>query len=244
MGKKRISGYGEVLYSGVANRKVQAYYERGQLFLLSDGLYYQSHSKNIQGKAISILFSDIEHIDFFKARGFVSGGLEVVLSNDKTEYFAMRHYKEWKQLIEQAVAAQKSKRETPEFLAFERAALEAIIYSDPRLTSDGTIDTLLHQVKAAKVGKRYFTVSSFWTNYYYECDVPCLTDIYEGIFGGLNAFVPSVPNGIGLGLTISEGRIMQLEGYTYLGLAEPWPDDLTQFEFMDSDALSKRIGLR
>jgi len=95
--------YGEMLYSGAANRKMQGEYTGGHLYLYRDTLYYKSHGMNIQVNEVAIPLGSIREVGFFRTLGLVPNGLEIFLANGGIEHFVVNHRKDWKQHIAEAI---------------------------------------------------------------------------------------------------------------------------------------------
>jgi len=86
---------------------------------------------------------------------------------------------------------------------------------------------LKNQYQALKVKSRKLTGVGFFTYFSMSDDVPPLPDASSFHIGDVGAYLNDHALEVGFVLFIREGRIRELEGYTY---EEPWPKEVTSFE--------------
>lgn len=72
----------------------------GKLYLLNNGLHFQSHKFNLQNHSLAIALDEIQKVDFFNNMGIIPNGLLVMTLDGKQEKFVIQHRKSWKEEIE------------------------------------------------------------------------------------------------------------------------------------------------
>jgi hypothetical protein len=105
---------------------------------------------------------------------------------------------------------------------FQRAVLDKILAGDhPALA------VLRAQAASARVVRSEYTGAWFWVFFEVADDAPVLsTSIEDFHLGDVQAHVEGLNHGAGFVLFVKEGRLDNLEGYSY---DEPWPEVIADY---------------
>ena len=109
------------------------------------------------------------------------------------------------------------------------------------------LERLREQLLDAEVTARKFTGVGFYTRFKISRQTARVPGIKSSKLDDLIADIPGVETGAGFLLSIKDGLINELEGYTYGG--ETWPSEIQKFELKystggerDLNELSRLIG--
>jgi hypothetical protein len=103
----------------------------------------------------------------------------------------------------------------------EQAVLDKLLAGDHR-----TLGLLRTQLERSRVSRREFTGVGFLTDFEVPEDAPAAEPRFS-ILGDVYATVDGLAHGAGFQLLVRDGRLVQLEGFTY---DEPWPAKVGAFE--------------
>jgi hypothetical protein len=102
--------------------------------------------------------------------------------------------------------------------------LEVLIVSKLIVGEHPTLATLRTQLKHCRAKKREFSGVGFFTELLVPKEYPSATLSRSRIqIGDVIADMKNVENGVGFLLSIEDGRLSMLEGYTF---DEPWPKEM------------------
>ncbi len=116
-------------------------------------------------------------------------------------------------------------------IAFELTPLEAAVLEMLCAGEDPKLEVLRAQLAGVTVVGRELTGVGFFTQLQVPADAPTL-DENVGPFGDVEAVLEGVEHGAGFLLWFRNGRMSQLEGYSY---GEPWPKDAGRFSLRYRD---------
>ena len=85
---------------------------------------------------------------------------------------------------------------------------------------------LREQLKTALVWKREFTGVGFFSKLTVDSSTPALNDKKPFRLTSVNGTAKGVRHGLSFVLLVTDGRLAELEGFTY---DEPWPDPIEDF---------------
>lgn len=95
--KESLSLSYTIFYEGGANHFVGKEGVGGWLFLTSQGLYFQSHSFNLQNHELWIHYENIKSVGTYKNLGFLHNGLCIEDNNGNIEKFVVNDAKKWEE---------------------------------------------------------------------------------------------------------------------------------------------------
>ena len=104
---------------------------------------------------------------------------------------------------------------------FEQAALDKLLAGNHPVLA-----ALRTQAKAGRLSSRELTGVGFYCDFEVP---PTVSPVGDENFhlGDVEATVPGLKHGAGFVLFVTNGRLTQLEGYSY---DEPWPEEIHDFE--------------
>lgn len=101
------------------------------------------------------------------------------------------------------------------------------------------LDVLRQQAGQMSVASREMTGVGFFTHFVVPLEAPRLEKPGTYKFGDVTGETKSLQNGVGFLLTVKNGVIAELEGYTY---DEPWPAVLGDIELNYNNPYSRDLG--
>ena len=105
---------------------------------------------------------------------------------------------------------------------FEQAVLDKLLAGDHPV-----LVTLRAQAERARLTSREYTGAGFYLFFSVAPEAPIVATEGDFHFGDVDATVPGLEFGAGFVLFVREGRLDNLEGYSY---EEPWPQEVRDFE--------------
>ena len=113
------------------------------------------------------------------------------------------------------------------FEEFEKAVMKKILEREDNISK-----ILWQQYKSARVIKRDFTGSGFFTSFEASKDSPRITETVDRSYGDVIASINGSSFDFGFVLFLENGMLSCLEGYTW---TDKWPETIRSYELKHTE---------
>jgi hypothetical protein len=118
--------------------------------------------------------------------------------------------------------------------SLERQVIEMLLAGD-----DVVLAGLRQQLSMLRVSSRKMTGAGFFTELSIPLEVVRVPDLVAFKLGDVNGTAANVKHGLGFLLSVANGALQSLEGYTY---DQPWPDEIRGLTLTYSDGPSRNMN--
>ena|ERR1700761_9348881 len=115
----------------------------------------------------------------------------------------------------------------------ERQVIEMLLAGD-----DAVLAVLRQQLQMLRVSSRKMTGVGFFVEFSIPLEAVRVADHVTFKLGDVNGSAASVKHGLGFLLSVVDGALQSLEGYTY---DQPWPDEIPELTLTYSDGPSRNM---